>query len=69
MDSIHLGLYRRIQGIKERSSWGLYRQIQSIWVICYSLFLLASYTNSLQLTTENVYEMGVHVFIYGQTQS
>jgi len=27
-----LGLYRRVQGIKERSSWGLYRRIQSIWV-------------------------------------
>jgi hypothetical protein len=38
-------------------------------MICCSLFLLAGCTNGLQLATEGVYEVGVHVFIYGHTQS
>jgi hypothetical protein len=45
----------------------MYRQIQSIRVICCSLFLLAGDTHGLQLATKDVYETGVHVFIYGYT--
>jgi hypothetical protein len=47
----------------------MYRRIQSIWVICYSLFLLAGYSNYLQLATKDVYEAGVYVFIYNHTES
>jgi hypothetical protein len=47
----------------------MYRRIQSIRVICYSLFSLAGDTYSLQLATNNVYKIGVHVFIYGHTMS
>jgi len=31
--------------------------------------MLAGYTHGLQLATENLYEAGVHVFIYGHTRS
>jgi hypothetical protein len=41
----------------------MHRRIQSIRVICCSLFLLASYTNDLQLATKDVYEVRVHVFL------
>jgi hypothetical protein len=47
----------------------MYKRIQPIQVICYSLFSLAGYTHSLELTTENVYEAEVYVFIYGDTWS
>jgi len=43
----------------------MYKQIQSIRVICYSLFMLDDYTYGLQLAIEDVYEAKVHVFIYG----
>ena len=46
----------------------MYKQIQSIPVICYFLFLLVGHTHGLQLATEDVYEAKVHVFIYGDTQ-
>jgi hypothetical protein len=41
----------------------MYKRIQSIRVICFSLFLLVGYTNCLQLTTRDVYEAEVRVFI------
>jgi hypothetical protein len=41
----------------------MYRKIQSIWVICYSLFLLAGNTHNLQLATRNVYKTEVHVYL------
>jgi hypothetical protein len=47
----------------------MYKQIQSILVICYFLFLLASDTHGLQLVIEDVYEAKVHVFIYNYTWS
>jgi hypothetical protein len=47
----------------------MYRRIQSIRVICCSLFLLASDIHDLQLVTEDVYETKVYVFIYGHTRS
>jgi hypothetical protein len=47
----------------------MYKWIQSIWVIYCSLFLLIGDTHDLQLATENVYEVEVHVFIYGHTRS
>jgi len=47
----------------------VYKQIQPIHVICCSLFLLASHTYGLQLATGDVYEAGVHIFIYGDTKS
>jgi hypothetical protein len=37
----------------------MYKRIQSIWVICYFLFLLADDTYDLQLATD--------VFIYNHT--
>jgi hypothetical protein len=43
--------------------------IQSIWVICYFLFLLADDTHDLELATGDVYEARFHVFIYGYTLS
>jgi len=46
----------------------MYRRIQSIRVICCSLFLLVGDTHSLQLAIRNVYEVRVHVFIYGHTR-
>ena len=52
-----------------RVSWIVFRWIQPIQVIYCSLFLLAGYTHSLQLAIGNVYEAGVHVFIYGHTRS
>jgi len=45
----------------------MHRRIQFIRVICCSLFLLASYTNGLQLAINDVYEVRVHVFIYSHT--
>jgi hypothetical protein len=45
----------------------MYRQIQSIWVIHCFLFMLAGYTNDLQLAIMDVYEARVHIFIYGHT--
>jgi hypothetical protein len=47
----------------------MYIQIQFIRVIWCSLFLLVSYTHGLELATEDVYEDGVYVFIYGHTWS
>jgi hypothetical protein len=47
----------------------MHKKIQSIRVICYSLFLLADDTHGLQLVIEDVYETEVHVFIYGHTRS
>jgi len=47
----------------------MYKWIQSIQVICCTLFLFASYTNSLQLVTGDVFKARVHVFIYGHTYS
>jgi hypothetical protein len=47
----------------------MYRRDQSIQVICYFLFLLTGDTHGLQLATGDVYEVGVHVFFYGHTQS
>jgi hypothetical protein len=47
----------------------MYRQIQFIRVICCFLFLLASDTHDLQLTSEDLYEVKVHIFIYAHTQS
>jgi hypothetical protein len=47
----------------------MYRRIQSIRVICFSLFLLANYTHGLQLNTENMYKAEVYIFIYGHTRS
>jgi hypothetical protein len=43
--------------------------IQSIWVICYFLFLLADDTHDLELATGDVYEAKFHVFIYSYTLS
>jgi hypothetical protein len=45
----------------------MYKRIQSIQVICHSLFLLDGDTHGLQLAIRDVYEAGVHVFIYGHT--
>jgi len=45
----------------------MYIQIQSIRVICCSLFLLDGDTHGLQLAIGNVYKVGVYVFIYGHT--
>jgi hypothetical protein len=53
--------------IKKHAFWVIYRWIQSIRVICCSLLLLASDTHGLQLATENVYKVEVHVFIYSHT--
>ena len=47
----------------------MYKWIQSIWIICYSLFLLADDTHGLQLAFEDVYKVEVHVFIDDHTQS
>ena len=47
----------------------MFKRIQSIWVICCFLFLLADDTHSLQLATEDMYKVGVHAFIYGHTRS
>jgi hypothetical protein len=47
----------------------MYRQIQSIQVIGCSLFLLAGYTNYLQLAIGDVYKVRIHIFIYGHTWS
>jgi hypothetical protein len=47
----------------------MYKQIQSIKVICRFLFLLVGYTHGLQLATRDVYKVGFHVFIYGYTRS
>jgi len=41
----------------------MYRRIQSIWVICCFLFLLAYDTHSLQLVTRDVYEAEVYFFL------
>jgi hypothetical protein len=46
----------------------MYKWIQSIQVICCSLFLLADDTYGLQLSTRDVYETEVPVFIYSHTQ-
>jgi hypothetical protein len=53
--------------IKKHASWVIYKRIQSIRVICCFLFLLASDTHGLQLATEDVCKVGVHVFIYSHT--
>ena len=45
------------------------KQIQSIRVICCTIFGLASDTHDLQLTTNDVYKARVHVLIYGHTWS
>ena len=45
------------------------KQIQSIRVICCTIFGLASDTHDLQLTTNDVYKVRVHVLIYGHTWS
>ena len=58
-----------INRIKERTSWVMYRRIQSICVIYYSLFLLANVNHGLQLATKEVYKAGVHIFIYDYTRS
>jgi hypothetical protein len=50
-------------------SWVMYRQIEPIRVICYSLFLFVDNTHSLQLAIEDVHKAGVHVFIYDHTRS
>jgi hypothetical protein len=47
----------------------MYRRIQSICVIYYSLFLLANVNHGLQLATKEVYKAGVHIFIYDYTRS
>jgi hypothetical protein len=47
----------------------MYKHIQSIQVIYCSLFLLVGDAHSLQLTTRDVYEVEVHVFIYNHTMS
>jgi hypothetical protein len=46
----------------------MYRQIQSIWIICCSLFLLADDTHGLKITIRDVYEAEVYIFIYGHIQ-
>jgi hypothetical protein len=45
----------------------MYRRIQFIRIIYYSLFLLADDTHDLQLATGDVYKVEVYVFIYGHT--
>jgi hypothetical protein len=40
----------------------MYRRIQSIWVICCFLFLLAYDTHGLQLVTRDVYEAEIFFF-------
>jgi len=47
----------------------MYRQIQSIRIICCSLFLLANNTHGLQIVIGYVYQVEVHVFINGHTKS
>jgi hypothetical protein len=47
----------------------MYRRIQSIRIICYSLFLLVNNTHGLQIVIGHVYKVGVHVFINGHTKS
>jgi hypothetical protein len=47
----------------------MYKQIQSIQIICCSLFLLPGDTHGLPIVIGHVYEAGVHVFINGLTQS
>jgi len=47
----------------------MYRYIQSIWIICCTLFLLASDTHDIQFATRGVYGVEVHVIIYGHTRS
>jgi hypothetical protein len=42
---------------------GCVQRIQPIRVICFSLFLLGSYTHDLQLATRDAYKTRVHVFI------
>jgi hypothetical protein len=54
--------------IKKHASWVMYKWIQSIQVIFCSLFLLADDTYGLQLSTRDVYETRVPVFIYSHTQ-
>jgi len=46
----------------------MYRWIQFIRVISWSLFLLANDTHGLQLSTGDVYEARIHVFIYNHIQ-
>ena len=41
--------------------------IQSIWIICCTIFLLAGNTHNLYLATRDMYEVKVHVTIYDYT--
>jgi len=47
----------------------MYKYIQFIWVIYYTLFLSVSDTHGLELTIRDVYEAEIHIFIYSHTQS
>jgi hypothetical protein len=47
----------------------MYKRIQFIRVIYYFLFLLVDNTYGLQLAIRDVYETGIHAFIYGHMRS
>ena len=48
-------------------SWVIYKQIEFIRVICRLLFLLTDDTHGFKLSTKDMYEAEVYVFIYSYT--
>ena len=67
--NILIGCIINFQWNHERYVLSYVKQIQSIWVICYTIFILAGDTHDLQVTTNDVYKAKVHVLIYGHARS